>query len=115
MKKFDLKFWSSIPYYQRDSQKPSYTEAFVTVRIVPMTWPEDDCQSGYMFTHGCSYHIFVESFEVIPKKSSRNWDDYFSVNLEGEHHLTISSTCDRSLFLNFPELILDIPESFHGY
>ncbi len=115
MKNFDLKFWSSIAYYQKNSQKSSYTEVFVTVRIIPSTWPKEGCPNGYMFTHCNSYHIFVESFEIIPEKSSRNWENYFSINLQGANHLTVSSTCKRSLFLNFPELVLDITESFHGY
>ncbi len=115
MKKFDLKFWSSIAYYQRNSQRPSYTEAFVTVRIIPSTWPDDGCPSGYLFYYGRSYYIFINSFEIIPEKSSRNWEDYFSVKLEGTNRLKVCSTCDRDLFLNFPELILDVPDQFCGY
>ena len=116
MKKFNLKFWSSIPYHQRNSQNPSYTEAFVTIQIAPSIWPKEGCPNGYLFTHNdSSYHIFVDSFKVVSEKSSHNWEDYFSINLQGANHLTISSSCGQGLFLNFPELILDIPESFHGY
>ena len=104
-----------IAYYQRDSQRPNYTEAFVTVRIIPLTWPKGDCPSGYLFTHWNSYHIFVDSYEIVPQKSSRNWEDYFNVDLQGANHLIISSTCNRNLFLNLPELILDVPEQFKGY
>lgn len=110
---FDLKFWSTLAYYQANSQFPSYTETFVTVRVTPSTWPKEGCPNGYMFTYRNSYHMFVDSFEIIPSKSSRNWEDFFSVNLHGANHLIISSISGMELFLNFPELILDVPEPFN--
>jgi len=110
MKQFDLKFWTCVPFHLKPTSSVTRVEAYVTIRVTPTVWSKEDCPNGFMFNYKNAYHMFVDHFQVENEKSTPNWEDYFEVNLEGADHLVIRPMPGHCIYMNFPELMLDIPD-----
>ena len=110
MKQFELKFWTYVPFDLEPTLLVKRVEAYVTVRVTPTVWPKEGCPNGFMFNYKNGYHMFVDHFQVVNEKSTPDWEDYFEVNLEGADHLVIRPIPDYQIYMNFPDLVLDVPD-----
>lgn len=98
MKKFIFKFWAEVGKEKK----------YLTLKLTPAQWPDTDCPNGYLFK---DFSIFVnEEYEVIEKKSSSDWKDWFKIYLSEGLLLQVFSTKCR-VCLNLPEPVQEDEEN----
>ncbi|MBQ9554408.1 hypothetical protein IJU97_05745 [bacterium] len=96
-KEFLFRFWGKVD----DEEK------YLTLKLTPAQWPGTDCPNGYLYVQGGDFTIFINRrYEVIREKSSKDWEEYFSIQVSEAGALQVTSIKLR-IFLNLPE---GIPE-----
>ena len=96
-KEFLFRFWGNA-----DGE-----EKYLTLKLTPAQWPETDCPNGYLYIQGGDFALFInKKYEVIKKKSSLDWEKYFTIHVSEGGALQVSSQEIR-IFLNFPEEVTE--------